>query len=208
MAFDDEYPGLRPAPAGRSTASAPVPFRMDHAAADGAGPVWLCSARHAALERIPGAQETQSAQRLRRPAQVTPRGELSEIEKTNIAIYKQTKPSVVHITSLTVQRDEWTLNSQEVPEGTGSGFVWDEDGHIVTNYHVIKGADAAQVTLADQTTYRAHAGRRRARQGPGRAAHRRPEGQAAADPASVSRTTCRSARWPTPSATRSASTRR
>jgi S1-C subfamily serine protease len=86
---------------------------------------------------------------------VTPRGELSEVEKTNIAIYKQTKPSVVHITSMSVQRDEWNLNTQEVPEGTGSGFVWDQGGHIVTNYHVIKDAEAAHVTLADHTTWRA-----------------------------------------------------
>ncbi len=42
-----------------------------------------------------------------------------------------------------------------MPEGTGSGFIWDEGGHIVTNYHVIKGADGAHVTLADHTTYRA-----------------------------------------------------
>src|SRR5262249_4419728 len=73
----------------------------------------------------------------------------------NIAIYKTAKPSVVHITSLTVQRDEWNFSTQEVPEGTGSGFVWDEGGHVVTNYHVIKDANAAHVTLADHTTWRA-----------------------------------------------------
>jgi S1-C subfamily serine protease len=100
-------------------------------------------------------KETQARSIFGVPREVTPRGELSEIEKTNIAIYKQSKPSVLHITSLTVQRDEWTLNSQEVPEGTGSGFVWDKGGHVVTNYHVIKGADGALVTLADHTTYRA-----------------------------------------------------
>ena len=54
-----------------------------------------------------------------------------------------------------MQRDEWNLNVQEVPEGTGSGFVWDQGGHIVTNFHVIKDAQAAHVTLADHTTYRA-----------------------------------------------------
>ena len=45
-------------------------------------------------------------------------------------------------------RSAWTV--QQVPHGTGSGFVWDEHGHIVTNFHVIQGADAARVTLADQ----------------------------------------------------------
>jgi len=54
-----------------------------------------------------------------------------------------------------VQRDEWNFSTQEVPEGTGSSFVWDEGGHVVTNYHVIKGAGAAHVTLADHTTLRA-----------------------------------------------------
>jgi S1-C subfamily serine protease len=42
-----------------------------------------------------------------------------------------------------------------VPRGTGTGFVWDERGHIVTNFHVIQGASAARVTLADQSTHRA-----------------------------------------------------
>ncbi len=89
------------------------------------------------------------------PREIEPRGDLSEVEKTNIAIYKRSKPAVVHITSMSVQRDEWTLNIQEVPEGTGSGFIWDEGGHIVTNYHVIKSGPTALVTLADHSTYRA-----------------------------------------------------
>jgi S1-C subfamily serine protease len=89
------------------------------------------------------------------PRPVTARGELSAEEKATIEIYKQTKPSVVHITSLAVHRDVLNLNVQQVPEGTGSGFVWDEGGHVVTNFHVIQKADAAQVTLADGSTYRA-----------------------------------------------------
>jgi S1-C subfamily serine protease len=89
------------------------------------------------------------------PREITPRGDLSEIEKTNISIYKQSKPSVVHITSMSVERNEWTLSAQEVPEGTGSGFIWDKGGHIVTNYHVIRKADTAHVTLADHTAWRA-----------------------------------------------------
>jgi S1-C subfamily serine protease len=40
-----------------------------------------------------------------------------------------------------------------VPRGTGTGFVWDDSGHIVTNFHVIQDADGARVTLADQTTF-------------------------------------------------------
>jgi S1-C subfamily serine protease len=89
------------------------------------------------------------------PRAVTPRGELADWEKTNIKIYKDNRPSVVHITSLGLRSDAFNLNVQEVPEGTGSGFVWDKNGHIVTNYHVIRGASAARVTLADQSSYRA-----------------------------------------------------
>ncbi len=89
------------------------------------------------------------------PRDITPRGDLSDIEKTNIAIYKKAKPSVVHITSLGIERDIWNRNVQEVPEGTGSGFIWDEGGHVVTNFHVIEKAQAAHVTLADHTAWRA-----------------------------------------------------
>jgi S1-C subfamily serine protease len=89
------------------------------------------------------------------PRAITPRGDLTDFEKTNIAIYEQAKKSVVHITTVAVQRNPYTLNAQRVPEGTGSGFIWDADGHIVTNFHVIKNAAEAQVTLDDQTTWKA-----------------------------------------------------
>jgi S1-C subfamily serine protease len=90
-----------------------------------------------------------------KPRAVEPAGTLSDLEKTNIDIYEQTKPSVVHITSLAVQQDAYNLNAQEIPEGTGSGFIWDEGGHVVTNFHVIRKANAADVILADQSTWRA-----------------------------------------------------
>ncbi len=57
---------------------------------------------------------------------------------------------------MTEQPQNWfSTDVQEVPKGIGSGFVWDEDGHIVTNYHVVRGADAAQVTLSDYSSYEA-----------------------------------------------------
>jgi S1-C subfamily serine protease len=89
------------------------------------------------------------------PRPVTARGDLADWEKTNIKIYKDNRPSVVHITTLALRTDEFRLNVQQVPEGTGSGFVWDKQGHIITNYHVIRGADAANVTLSDQSSYKA-----------------------------------------------------
>jgi S1-C subfamily serine protease len=89
------------------------------------------------------------------PRAVTPRGSLTELEQTNIRIYKDNHKRVVHITTLSVRSDYFRLNVQEVPEGTGSGFFWDERGHVVTNYHVVRNADAANVTLSDGSTYKA-----------------------------------------------------
>jgi S1-C subfamily serine protease len=89
------------------------------------------------------------------PRAVTPRGELAAEEKATIELYNQTRPSVVHITTLANRRDSLSFNVQQVPEGTGSGFIWDDDGHVVTNYHVIQNADAAVVMLWDQSTWKA-----------------------------------------------------
>jgi S1-C subfamily serine protease len=86
---------------------------------------------------------------------VSPRGPLPADEQNNIAVFKAASPSVVNITALSMERDFFSLNVQQVPRGTGTGFVWDERGHIVTNFHVIQGASAARVTLADQTSHRA-----------------------------------------------------
>ena len=88
------------------------------------------------------------------PRTVAPRGTLSEFESVNIEIYKQGAPSLVQVTNLSMERGNWfDLDVQKVPQGIGSGFVWDTDGHIVTNYHVVQGADAAQVTLSDHSVY-------------------------------------------------------
>jgi S1-C subfamily serine protease len=89
------------------------------------------------------------------PRPVTPRGDLAADEKSTIALFRQASPSVVHITTVTVARDFFTLNLLQIPEGSGSGFVWDENGNVVTNFHVIQNADAAQVTLADHSTWKA-----------------------------------------------------
>jgi S1-C subfamily serine protease len=86
---------------------------------------------------------------------VTARGELAAIERMNIEIYEHASPSVVHVTNLRRSESRFNLHAEQVPKGTGSGFVWDQDGNIITNYHVIEGADSARVTLADQTTYEA-----------------------------------------------------
>lgn len=89
------------------------------------------------------------------PRAIAPRGDLTVDEKSTIALFRRASPSVVYITTLTVARDFFTLNLLQIPEGTGSGFVWDDAGNIVTNFHVIQNADAAQVTLADHSTWKA-----------------------------------------------------
>jgi len=86
---------------------------------------------------------------------VAPRGDLAPGEKSTIALFRQASPSVLHITAISVQRDLFTLNLYQIPEGTGSGFIWDHNGNIITNFHVIQNADVAQVTLGDQTTWKA-----------------------------------------------------
>ena len=87
------------------------------------------------------------------PRAVTPRGALGPDEQANVELFRKTSPSVVHITTLETQRDLFSMNVQQVPRGAGTGFVWDERGHIVTNFHVIQGGSGARVTLADQTSY-------------------------------------------------------
>lgn len=89
------------------------------------------------------------------PRTVTARGELFSDERSTINLFRQASPSVVNITTIGVERDLFTLNLYQIPQGTGSGFVWDINGDIITNFHVIQNADSAQVTLADQSNWKA-----------------------------------------------------
>ena len=78
---------------------------------------------------------------------------VSTTEEATIKLFEEAAPSVVNITTTAVQQDYWSRNVYEIPAGTGTGFVWDNQGHIVTNYHVIKDAYKAKVIMSDQTTY-------------------------------------------------------
>ena len=78
---------------------------------------------------------------------------LSPEELSTIAVFEKASQSVVYITNTAVRRDFWSLNTFEVPQGSGSGFIWNRKGHIVTNFHVIYGADSIQVVLDDQSTH-------------------------------------------------------
>jgi S1-C subfamily serine protease len=87
------------------------------------------------------------------PRPITPRGELTGEERSNIDVFESWKGSVVFITTSNRVMDFWTRDVMSVPRGTGSGFVWDEQGHIVTNLHVIAGAAEATVKLSDGRDY-------------------------------------------------------
>jgi len=89
------------------------------------------------------------------PRAVTARGDLAADERSTIDLFKTVSPSVVYITTLTVQQDFFSFRALEVPQGAGSGFIWDDQGYIVTNYHVIAEARGARVTLADRSTWQA-----------------------------------------------------
>jgi S1-C subfamily serine protease len=88
------------------------------------------------------------------PRVVAARGDLAEDERSTIELFKRASPSVVYITTLS-RRAVNFLESTEVPQGTGSGFLWDRNGHVVTNFHVLDGADASVVTLSDQSSWKA-----------------------------------------------------
>ena len=89
------------------------------------------------------------------PRTVTARGDLAEDEKSTISLFREVSPSVVFITTAAVARDRFSFDLLEIPRGAGSGFVYDQQGHIVTNFHVIQDADTATITLADQSTWQA-----------------------------------------------------
>lgn len=87
------------------------------------------------------------------PRAVTARGDFTAAEKTAIEVFRSASPSVLFVTTLELRRDLFSLNIYELPRGTGSGFIWDHQGHVVTNYHVIENASRVQITLADQSSW-------------------------------------------------------
>ena len=89
-----------------------------------------------------------------RPVAPAP-AELGPDERATMAVFERSAKSVVFIANTAIQRDIWSFNVMEVPQGSGTGFVWNKQGHIVTNFHVIYGADAIKVTLADRSEYQA-----------------------------------------------------
>ncbi len=80
---------------------------------------------------------------------------LSELEKRTIRIYEKCSPGVVAVANKAMVQDWFSQRVYEVPQGTGTGFIWDRKGHVITNYHVIHEASEVQVTLRDGTSLEA-----------------------------------------------------
>ena len=99
---------------------------------------------------------------------MTPRGDRDALEQERIAVFKKSSPGVVNVDTLRIQRSGYAGMSERM-QGTGSGFVWDDKGHIVTNFHVVqdslqvesngtvskKPTAEIRVTLADRTSWNA-----------------------------------------------------
>jgi S1-C subfamily serine protease len=91
-----------------------------------------------------------------KPREITPRGNLAEDEQATIELFRSVNQSVVHINTSAVMQN-FRMNPVEQPQGSGSGFVWDSKGYVVTNYHVIRGArrngGKVKVVLFNSVTY-------------------------------------------------------
>ena len=86
------------------------------------------------------------------PRTVAARGDLAGDENATIELFRSASPSVVHIDTRATYYDRWTLTPLDVPLGTGSGFVWDERGYVVTNFHVVQNTSRQFVFLDGRTT--------------------------------------------------------
>jgi 2-alkenal reductase len=99
----------------------------------------VCSAPPAAAQR-PASE----------PRAVAPRGALGAQEQQVVRLFENAAPSVAYITTQSIARRGFFA---QVAAGAGSGFVWDDKGHVVTNHHVVEGAVKVQVQLDAGRTY-------------------------------------------------------
>lgn len=83
------------------------------------------------------------------PRLVEPRGSLAAQERSTIELFERASPSAVYVDTSSLP----LLAGGSAAEGTGSGFVWDTDGHVVTNAHVVEGASSCVVVLADGSSW-------------------------------------------------------
>ncbi len=97
----------------------------------------------------PSPTEVSNPDRISSPAGLT--GD----EQNNIAVFRDVSPSVVFVTNTQLRREMFSLNVMEIPRGSGSGFLWDDDGLVVTNFHVVYGANKIVITLESGEDYEA-----------------------------------------------------
>ena len=90
---------------------------------------------------------------------------LLEDERNTVEVFRDVSPSVVYVVNRVVQRDIFSGRSNEFSRGTGSGFIWDAQGHIVTNFHVVSGSSSISVVLDNREFSRSSASRARREEG-------------------------------------------
>jgi len=90
------------------------------------------------------------------PRTITPRADLTEAERTTIKLFQSVSPSVVYVFARTKPQNLFSQGQEESEVNTGTGIVWDAAGHVITNYHVIKGSDqfAAHLPSGDAVSVR------------------------------------------------------
>ena len=86
------------------------------------------------------------------PRTIEPRGDFTSWEESVMALFERASPSVVHVRNVALVRNRLTLETMAIQRGEGTGFIWDEDGYVVTNFHVVEGGQKFDVTLADGQT--------------------------------------------------------
>lgn len=83
----------------------------------------------------------------------TPPNFATDDERNSMQVFEHARPSVVYVTNEKLARDPRSWDIMAVPAGTGTGFVWSADGYIVTNFHVVEGANKVMITLQDQSSW-------------------------------------------------------
>jgi 2-alkenal reductase len=89
------------------------------------------------------------------PRTVEPRGNLSDLERSTIELFERVSPSVVQVVGRAGGLEAAPSEAEGAPAQTGTGFIWDKAGHIVTNNHVVEGTDQLAVRLASGQVLRA-----------------------------------------------------
>ena len=82
------------------------------------------------------------------PRAVTPRGSLADIERTTIELFERVSPSVVQVVARAGGPEAMQSDADDAQSQSGTGFIWDAAGHIVTNDHVVHGTEQVAVRLS------------------------------------------------------------